>query len=71
MVRPLSGTHSAPASPVNAPEMTKAIHRYFHTCTPTNSARVSLSRMACSALPKGELTITHMAAVATRKRMST
>ena len=45
----------------------KATQRYRRTCTPTNSARVSLSRIACSALPKGECTITHMTAAATTK----
>ena len=38
---------------------------------PTNSARISLSRMACSALPNGEFTITHMTATAMMKTPST
>ena len=38
---------------------------------PTKPARVSLSRIACSALPNGECTITHMMTVEIANRTST
>ena len=71
VVSPLSGTQSAPARPVKTPETRNATQRYRQIRTPTNSARVSLSRMAWSAMPNGELTMTHMSATQAPNRMST
>src|SRR5437667_11724703 len=54
VVRPFSGANSVPATPVKAPETTKADQRYRQTSMPTNWARISLSRIACSAFPHGD-----------------
>ena len=71
VVSPFSGTQSTPARPVKTPETRKATYRYRRTWTPTNSARTSLSRIAWSAFPNGECTITHMTAVAMTKTART
>jgi hypothetical protein len=60
VVSPLSGTQRMPASPVKVPEMRNDIQRKRRIRNPRNAARVSLSRIACSALPKGEWTISHI-----------
>jgi len=64
--RKIAAGHSAVIA-----EIKKASQRYRWICMPRNCARVSLSRIACSALPKGECTITHMSKVQTQNRNNT
>ena len=68
---PLSGAHSTPAIPVNIPERTNANHRARRTRMPIDSARTSLSRMACRDLPKGDCTIRHINTAQTVKTART